>query len=379
MKRQETLIRAFVALMIAGGNDLKTSVLMRYFLTIIAVALFAPVVLSQTDGSTFQPISLPSNFPENKRFSRAPKPDPYLNEKIAKAGWLRKAHLLLERSRHFKEAGMGESSWRDANTAVSLAPYDVKVFTTGADLMLQDRTEQAAERVIALADAFIAEHPTSVAAYHLRSVARSIKKDYVKAIADITHAIDAEPINLNYLNHLSSMLHSIARETGSLGLFQLAIERLENNLSAETHPVRRIWKKHPVASAYLARSEYFKRIGDRVTQIADLTKAIEVSSDPRFYLEMRALAYKGSVRYVDAISDLTKALDGLDKQSRYSRGHLDEARIRVNRGDNYVLLESFDKALEDYEIALKLDPRAKKYIESKIIAAKQNRENKLRQ
>ena len=140
--------------------------------------------------------------------------------------------------------------------------------------------------------------------------------------------------------------------------------------------------------AYRLRGNVFIAVGDYDRAIENYDKAIELGAntlemnrgDAEAYLS-RGAAFHSKGAYANAISDFTKSLDLFSNHSVFdipredsSKFESDEARQRSRtlkshfiyrisvayggRGNSYMTIGDLDKAVEDYSMAIELNPES---------------------
>ncbi len=156
------------------------------------------------------------------------------------------------------------------------------------------------------------------------------EKDYLKAIATWTKAIELGPKNVvTYTNR------GVAY--GELKEYKKAIE--DFNKAIELDP--------KFAVAYNNRGNAYSELKEYKKAIEDFNKAIEL--DPKYAAPYnnRGVAYSGLKDDKKAIEDFNKAIE-LDPKF---------AMAYTNRGNAYSRLKEYKKAIEDFNKAIELDPK----------------------
>ncbi len=108
-------------------------------------------------------------------------------------------------------------------------------------------------------------------------------------------------------------------------------------------------------AAYKVRGFARLRGKDYENAVADLSKAIDLKADPEAY-RWRAEAYRDSKRYELAVADYTAILSKSDSNSS-DQARLETADMLAKRGYIYALMQQYQNAINDYEAALRLNPK----------------------
>jgi tetratricopeptide (TPR) repeat protein len=103
------------------------------------------------------------------------------------------------------------------------------------------------------------------------------------------------------------------------------------------------------ANDYFEQGEGFMKRGAWSDAIKSWTKVISMQPNNGSAHYMRGLAYSNRGDYATSISDFTNAI-------RLVQSNADLALAYYNRGASHSMLKKVRKALEDFEMASKLDP-----------------------
>jgi tetratricopeptide (TPR) repeat protein len=174
--------------------------------------------------------------------------------------------------------------------------------------------------------------PNAVA-YFNRAQENYVRRDYERAIADYTKAIELnyEPLSEAYYQR-GSVQYNEQNYRPAIDDFSQAIQ-----LSYE-----------PLGLVFYNRGNAYYYKGDNELAIADYTKAIELGHEPLSWLyNNRGLALRKQGQYEAAIADYTQAIE---------LGHQPLHWPYYNRGNAYTDLGDYDKAITDYNQAINLDP-----------------------
>jgi len=104
------------------------------------------------------------------------------------------------------------------------------------------------------------------------------------------------------------------------------------------------------AVAYYNRGSIFYRRGDFQQAIQDYSQAIDIEPQIPIFYQARADGYFAKCEYWSARDDLTTAIELLTDDTE------SKARAFTNRGITSTRLGEYEKAIQDYEHALDLDP-----------------------
>lgn len=123
-----------------------------------------------------------------------------------------------------------------------------------------------------------------------------------------------------------------------------AIERGERILTLD--PIHQEARSR-TAFVYLRRGNTYYDQGRYVEALSDLTRALELDPHNAIAYNDRGNTYYEQQRYDEALADFTRALE-LDQQNAYTY---------FNRGNTYYDLGRYHEALADFTRTLKLDPQ----------------------
>jgi tetratricopeptide (TPR) repeat protein len=116
------------------------------------------------------------------------------------------------------------------------------------------------ERAMALAADLVAQYPSDSRVWSLRSYLRGRVSDYTGAVADVTHAIELDPLETSYL--LSRGMDRLR-----LGDYLLAAEDFSRGLDLCDHHHDNYFRE----MLYFMRAEAFLMIGKKDQALTDLT------------------------------------------------------------------------------------------------------------
>jgi len=198
----------------------------------------------------------------------------------------------------------------------------------------------------------------------LRGNAYLDKKDWDRAIADFTSAIELDPkIAVAFISRGSAYLskknwdRAIADETRAIeidpkskGAFVVRGTAYFNKKDwdrAIADETRAIELDPKDAVAFTGRGGAYGKKGDWDRAIADLTRAIELDPKDAKAFQARGFVYNGKNDYDRAIADETRAVE-LDPK---------EARSNLWRGVAYFNKGEYEPAIADETRAIELDPK----------------------
>jgi tetratricopeptide (TPR) repeat protein/ABC-type multidrug transport system permease subunit len=172
--------------------------------------------------------------------------------------------------------------------------------------------------------------PDLAIAYYNRGQSYQSKKEYNRAIADFTKAIELDPRDPDYflgraLAHQSAQDHDRA-----IADFTMAIVRDANN-----------------PDLFAGRAASYRAKKEHDPAIADYSTAVQLSPDEATYYNARGHIFRAKQEYDLAISDYSKAIGISPKyvSAYYNRAH-------AHRGKRH-----FDLAIADYSKTIDLNPK----------------------
>jgi tetratricopeptide (TPR) repeat protein/serine/threonine protein kinase len=175
----------------------------------------------------------------------------------------------------------------------------------------------------------ILKRPQYPVAWNNRGIAYSKLRQYDKAIADHSKAIELKADYTDTWCNRGSAYRESRQYDKAIADFCRAIEL-----------------KPDFAAGWFGRGAVHADMGQRDKAIADYSRAIELKPDyaPGWY--MRGSVHADMGQYDKALGDFSKAIE-LEP---------DEAKAWYNRGRFYANLDQFDKAVADYTKAIELKP-----------------------
>jgi tetratricopeptide (TPR) repeat protein/predicted aspartyl protease len=234
-------------------------------------------------------------------------------------------------------------------------------------------TAPAPANTPAPADAAAASQPQpqlDAAGYARRGSASASRRDYARAIADLSRAVELDPAQADYFYERGSAYQSASRPDEALQDFthaitlrpdhvpalmaraQLRLERHDPaaNISPDLEAADRAAPKE--AEVRLDLGDLYLRVRDYDATAAEYSHWID--SHDRSDVQMpRARAARCWARALIG-RELEPALEDCNAAVKASRGN---ASVLDSRGLVYLRLGKYDKAIRDYDAALALDPK----------------------
>ena len=287
------------------------------------------------------------------------------------------ADAYFQRASLFADAGQAQAALIDFTKAVELAPKDAKLrHTRGFFLM----THKQIDLAIADFSAAIEINPKHTQALNNRGLAWFTKGDQAKARADFDQALQIDPkyvealINRGFLAYQSKQhKQAVADDTLALKLQPENVNALNNRglahmelkdyESAAADFTQAILKERYNAKFYLQRRACYLQLGRDDDAQADAEKVAwlgklnelnrNVTQEPKDagkYVQLAQHLIAGGEEKVGLASYET----ALHVQPKYGRAYSSRAAFWMSQGE-------FDKAIEDCDRALKLDPHFEAY------------------
>jgi len=167
------------------------------------------------------------------------------------------------------------------------------------------------------------------------------KEDYDRAIADFTQAINLEPKNAD---------HYISRGDAYLEKKDYNKAFADYTQAINLEP-KNAWHYISRGDAYLEKKDYDKAF-------ADYTQAINLSPKDGWYYYKRGNAYFDKKDYDKAIVDFTQAIN---LEPKYTNHY-------ISRGNAYFDKKDYDKAIADYTQVINLKPKNDWYYNWRALA-----------
>lgn len=196
-------------------------------------------------------------------------------------------------------------------------------------------------------------NPEYVNAYNNRGLLRARAGDYENAIIDFTQAMMLDPMNPKYYEHRCEVyqrrgaLDKALADDKKIG-WLIDYHQLTAKVAANTHPVRELTD----------RAKHFLDVDHREKALTDLDRALEL--DPRCAdaLVTRASVHLRQKSMSQARADAEASLSVQPTQEAYSI-----------LGDVFLSLKDYDKAIENFAKARRVDPMVAEafYAKSKVL------------
>lgn len=172
--------------------------------------------------------------------------------------------------------------------------------------------------------------PNYTDAYYSRGNAWDNSGQFDKAIADYSRAIEINP-------KLTQAYYNRGAAYGKIGQPDLAIADCSKAIEIDPKS----------SEAYANRGVAYLNLGQWDNAIADFSIAIGLNPNSTQAYENRGVAYINLRQWDKAIEDCSRAI-GIDP---------DNAKVYNNRGFTYGMLGQYDKSIEDYSKAIGIDPK----------------------
>ncbi|MEI8019077.1 MAG: tetratricopeptide repeat protein [Schlesneria sp.] len=199
-------------------------------------------------------------------------------------------------------------------------------------------------------------NPKYVNAYNNRGLLRAQAGDFENAVIDFTQAMMLDPLNPKYYEHRAEVYlrqgasdKSIADERKIVWLIQL--HELGAKIAASTRPVRELTQ----------RARHYLDVNDIENALKDLDRAVSLDSRSAEALSARSNLHLRKKSMHDAKADAVASLAIEPNQEAFSV-----------LGDVFLSLGDYDKAIENFANARRVDPSVAEayYAKSKALAAK---------
>lgn len=204
---------------------------------------------------------------------------------------------------------------------------------------MQMKAQGRYKEAVSLLSDHLREDPRSVRTLSLRSGCLLQMGDHTRALQDANRIVKMDPKSpVGY--------HSIGNVYKESVMPKEAIEAYSKALKLCTDPYEK-------ASILYHRGSQYAALGQIQKCIDDSTKALETESGHNVdVLGQRGVAYQALHQHEKAIKDFTALIDGLSK--RKDKGG---SKYIMYRARSYEEIGKFDKAIEDYTLSLKFQPR----------------------
>ena len=237
------------------------------------------------------------------------------------------------------------------------------------------RTDRSHVVALDACSELIERFPDFAEAYFVRGWALSERRDFKRAIEDLTRVVELNPYHARAFALRARAHHTSRAHNAAIDDYSRAIElspkdaALYNNrglartfvsdLPGALVDYNRAIELNPnYALAYYNRGRVHWRNGRKGDlALADLTRAIELDARLPFAFSVRADIYAEMGKHADAISDFTRVIE---VEPRSSGAYVSRSRSYIETGD-------FDKALSDANRAIELFKSYKKIPDHRIL------------
>lgn len=213
------------------------------------------------------------------------------------------------------------------NKVIQAKPYLARPYFLRAIAKLNLEDFNGAEEDATLA---IERNPFITDAYEVRGAARLQLGKPDEAVADYDHALSMLPGN-------------------RIMMFNKALAQEDmKDFDAASETFAALLKQHPgFSNGYLGRARLSLELGDTVSAVADLDKAIQLDPNMTNAYVMRAdIAIRNEDNYSQALNDMNEAIK---LEPHYSGFFVNRAFLRYK-------LDDYFGAMADYDYAISLDP-----------------------
>jgi len=155
-------------------------------------------------------------------------------------------------------------------------------------------------------------------------------KDYKKAIASYTKAIESMPNDIKYLRAKAKCYHDWEKYEKSTEVYFELLKISPDDLGA-----------------HLSIGDNFKHVEELRESLKYLDKAMKLKPDNAITYNCRGFSYSKLEEYEKAIIDYSRAIELKP----------DYVKAYVNRGNTYEKLEEYNEAILDYDKAIELNPK----------------------
>ncbi|MCX6251086.1 MAG: tetratricopeptide repeat protein [Bacteroidetes bacterium] len=212
------------------------------------------------------------------------------------------------------------------NTRIRYALFFTFILVLSSQTFLRCRVWKES---ITLWDDVISKYDYSQVAYYNRGTAWDELKQWDRAIADFSKAIEINPKLTDAYYNRGNTYNNLGQWERSITDFSKVIEIDPNN-----------------TKAYSNRGATYIILGQWDKAVADFSKTIEIDPEYAKAYSNRGIAYSNLGLWDRAIADFTKATENNPK--------LTDAYY--NRGIAFSILGQWDKALADFSKAIEIDP-----------------------
>jgi tetratricopeptide (TPR) repeat protein len=251
----------------------------------------------------------------------------------------------------------------DVYKAVSLKTGDKQTVLKGTRIL---RNIRRCDDALGLLNVFLFKNTMADDAFYARAHVKMCLDDWKGAYEDMTRAVELAPKNSNYLTTQAGLLSKLGETDKALEKFAQMIKDFEAKLAIIRAPGNSNNIKRELSQVYISRARIYHHKGELAAELADLLKYIEYSPKDINYTS-RARFYVEHKMFDEAIADFTEAI-------RLS--NMKTPGFIIERGDVYVFAGKYEEAFKDYETALTVNKSLKAFIDTRIIWAKRQMQEK---
>src|SRR5215203_677647 len=234
------------------------------------------------------------------------------------------ADLYLTRANFYWDSDKASEVLKDAQKAAALSPTDRKFLYFAA--LVVHRSQQYKE-ALTIADQLIALGDVDRFGWSLRIQIKMQLKDFVGAFDDVTTALELFPNENMFKQNQATLIRLTGDSDKALEIYNKVIASSEKRLPKTKNEGEKAQIIRDLTDFLFSRAGFYLSKSNLEPAQADLIKAVDYApTDTNYY--RRAKIYHELKMYVEAIADLTRALE-VFKQ-------FDKIQILIERGDNYV-------------------------------------------
>ncbi len=271
------------------------------------------------------------------------------------------ANLYITRANFNLELENKTEILKDAQKAASLAPTDRKILYFSASVLRQNRQ---LEEALKISDQLNALGDVDRFGWSQRIDLKIQLNNLAGAFEDVTTALELFSNDNTFKQFQAVLIRMSGDSEKALEIYNAVIASTEKKLSntkieGEKEAIRR-----DLTNFLFTRAGYYLSKSKNELAQADLIKTVNYTPNDFTYIR-RAKIYRDLEMFAEAEADLTKALEVLDQSPK--------EMVLIERGDVYVFSEKYDKAVNDYQEALKLDATIKEIFDQRMGWLKQMR------
>ncbi|MCU1288347.1 MAG: domain protein component of TonB system [Acidobacteria bacterium] len=309
------------------------------------------------------------------------------------------AEQHLKKSRELQNAGKIEEAITEITIAIKIEPNNPALylkranlarFSNNADLLESDllkvialtpdnyQNQQTAVRflidnekcptALKIINASIQHNPANADAYYWRAGVKNCLEDFESALEDNAKAVSLDPLNEMYKAGRANLLARQKKPDKAVESYDdlITAQELKLKVAGDSEEINKI-KRH-LSTLYISRSKVYASQNKVEAAFSDLNRAIEILPAVHTY-EMRARAFRWQKQFDRAIDDYSAAI----KLQPEDQG------LFLSRGDIYASTDKYDQAMNDYQKVASGGGRMKEIADQKINSIKQKMQENLKQ